>query len=123
MRQGFAAGDRLALLLPNEGEYYLIYACEWLGVTAVPLNTRLSAVEIDHVLAMRLRVVYSALIIVGSHAAASLERVSTWNRWKFGGGVPPPLLFTIRSCPRTDLYEWHDRSSERRCAHTCGIAR
>jgi acyl-CoA synthetase (AMP-forming)/AMP-acid ligase II len=27
------------------------YACPWLGVIAVPLNTRLSAAEIDHVLA------------------------------------------------------------------------
>src|SRR2546428_3457840 len=25
----------------------LVYACAWLGVVAVPLNTRLSAVEID----------------------------------------------------------------------------
>jgi acyl-CoA synthetase (AMP-forming)/AMP-acid ligase II len=51
-RQGFRAGDRLALLLPNEAEYLeLIYACAWLGVTAVPLNTRFSAAEIDHVLA------------------------------------------------------------------------
>jgi len=51
-RQGFAAGDRLALLLPNEGEYLeFVYACAWLGVTAVPLNTRFSVVEIDRVLA------------------------------------------------------------------------
>ena len=28
----------------------LVYACAWLGVIAVPLNTRLSAKEIDHVL-------------------------------------------------------------------------
>jgi long-chain acyl-CoA synthetase len=49
---GFEAGDRLALLLPNGPEYIeLIYACSWLGVIAVPLNTRLSAVEIDRVLA------------------------------------------------------------------------
>src|SRR5215471_15613973 len=40
---GFAAGDRLALLLPNGPEYIeLVYACGWLGVTAVPINTRLS---------------------------------------------------------------------------------
>src|ERR1700692_4620926 len=51
-RHGFAAGDRLALLLPNEAEYLeLVYACAWLGVIAVPLNTRLSVVEIDRVLA------------------------------------------------------------------------
>ena len=51
-RHGFRAGDRLAMLLPNEPEYIeLVYACAWLGVIAVPLNTRLSATEIDHVLA------------------------------------------------------------------------
>jgi long-chain acyl-CoA synthetase len=48
---GFAAGDRLALLSPNSPEYIeLVYACSWLGVTAVPINARLSAAEIDHVL-------------------------------------------------------------------------
>src|SRR5262245_34599203 len=50
--RGLAPGDRLALLLPNGVEYIeLIYACAWLGVVAVPLNTRLSVVEIDRVLA------------------------------------------------------------------------
>ena len=48
---GFAPGDRLALLLPNGPEYIeLVYACAWLGLIAVPLNTRLSAAEIDHIL-------------------------------------------------------------------------
>jgi long-chain acyl-CoA synthetase len=48
---GFAAGDRLALLLPNSSEYIeLVYACSWLGITAVPINARLSAAEIDQVL-------------------------------------------------------------------------
>jgi long-chain acyl-CoA synthetase len=42
----------LAILLPNEPEYVeLMYACGWLGVIAVPLNIRLSATEIDHILA------------------------------------------------------------------------
>jgi long-chain acyl-CoA synthetase len=51
-QHGFGMGDRLALLLPNETEYLeLIYACAWLGVTAIPLNTRFSAPEIDRVLA------------------------------------------------------------------------
>jgi long-chain acyl-CoA synthetase len=51
-RQGFGVGDRLALLLPNETEFLeLMYACAWLGVAAVPLNTRLSATELDRVLA------------------------------------------------------------------------
>jgi len=50
-RHGFEAGDRLAILLPNEPEYIeLVYACSWLGVIAVPLNARFSTVEIDHVL-------------------------------------------------------------------------
>jgi len=49
---GFERGDRLALLLPNEPEYLeLIYACSWLGVTAVPVNARLSVAEIDRILA------------------------------------------------------------------------
>jgi long-chain acyl-CoA synthetase len=51
-RHGFRSGDRLALLLPNGPEYIeLVYACGWLGVTSVPLNIRLSAVEIDRILA------------------------------------------------------------------------
>jgi long-chain acyl-CoA synthetase len=51
-RHGFHAGDRLALLLPNEPEYLeLIYACSWLGVIAVPVNARSSAAEIDRILA------------------------------------------------------------------------
>src|SRR5258708_3758582 len=50
--RGFNAGDRLALLLPNSPEYVeFVYACSRIGVIAVPLNTRLSVVEIDRVLA------------------------------------------------------------------------
>jgi long-chain acyl-CoA synthetase len=50
-RHGFKTGDRLALLLPNELEFIeLVYACAWLGLIVVPLNTRLSEKEIDHVL-------------------------------------------------------------------------
>src|SRR5262249_14276955 len=50
-KHGFEAGDRLAVLLPNEPEYLeLVYACVWLGVIVVPLNTRLSVPEIDHIL-------------------------------------------------------------------------
>src|SRR6476620_6663344 len=51
-KHGFKAGDRLALLLPNEPDYIeLVYACAWLGVVAVPLNTRLSVKEIDGIIA------------------------------------------------------------------------
>src|SRR6266403_658190 len=50
-RQGFKAGDRLAILLPNEPDYIqLVYACAWLGVAAVPLNTRLAVKEIEGIL-------------------------------------------------------------------------
>src|SRR5258708_16042865 len=49
---GFRAGDRWAVLLPNEPDYLeLVYACAWLGLIAVPVNTRLSITEIDHVIA------------------------------------------------------------------------
>ena len=51
-KHGFQTGDRLALLLPNEPDYLeLVYACAWLGVIAVPVNTRLSVPEIDHLIA------------------------------------------------------------------------
>lgn len=50
-QRGFRIGDRLALLLPNEPEYIeIIYACAWLGLIVVPINTRLSESEIDHIL-------------------------------------------------------------------------
>src|SRR3954451_1264742 len=50
-KHGFKAGDRLAILLPNEPDYIqLVYACAWLGITALPLNTRLSVKEIDGIL-------------------------------------------------------------------------
>jgi long-chain acyl-CoA synthetase len=50
-RRGFLPGDRLALLLPNGSDYIqFVYACSWLGVIVVPINTRLSPVEADHVL-------------------------------------------------------------------------
>src|SRR6476620_12151482 len=51
-KHGFKAGDRLAILLPNEPDYIqLVYACAWLGIIAVPFNTRLSVKEIDGILA------------------------------------------------------------------------
>jgi acyl-CoA synthetase (AMP-forming)/AMP-acid ligase II len=50
-KHGFKAGDRLALLLPNEPDYIeLVYACARLGVIVVLLNTRLSVKEIDGIL-------------------------------------------------------------------------
>src|SRR5947208_15672042 len=50
-KHGFRAEDRLAILLPNEPDYMeLVYACARLGITAVPLNTRLSVKGIDGIL-------------------------------------------------------------------------
>jgi long-chain acyl-CoA synthetase len=49
---GFSAGDRLALLLPNGPEYIqFVYACTRLAIIVVPINSRLSGVEIDHIIA------------------------------------------------------------------------
>src|SRR5271170_851158 len=48
---GFAPGDRLAILLPNQADYIeIVCACSLLGVIAVPLNTRLSSMEMDRIL-------------------------------------------------------------------------
>jgi acyl-CoA synthetase (AMP-forming)/AMP-acid ligase II len=48
---GFEPGERLAILLPNGLEYIkFVYACSWLGVIVVPINIRLSIVEINRVL-------------------------------------------------------------------------
>src|SRR4029077_6702263 len=50
-KHGLKREDRLALLLPNEPDSLeLVYACAWLGIIAVPLNTRLSVKEIDGIL-------------------------------------------------------------------------
>src|SRR3954454_6564585 len=50
-KHGFKAGDRLAILLPNEPDYIeVVYACARLGLIAVPLNTRLSVKEMDGIL-------------------------------------------------------------------------
>src|SRR5262245_23921872 len=50
-RLGFRSGDRLALLLPNNPDFIeLLYACHWLGLIAVPLNTRHAIPELDHVI-------------------------------------------------------------------------
>jgi long-chain acyl-CoA synthetase len=51
-KHGFARGDRLAVLMPNGADYLeLVYACVRLGVIVVPLNVRLSVVELDRILA------------------------------------------------------------------------
>ncbi|MFB6394246.1 class I adenylate-forming enzyme family protein [Polymorphospora lycopeni] len=48
---GVASGDRVALLLPNTAVFVVAYlAVLKLGATVVPVNTRLQAVEIGHIL-------------------------------------------------------------------------
>src|SRR2546428_2229529 len=50
-KHGFKAGDRLAILLPNEPGYIeLVYACARLGVIVVPLNPRLAVKELEAIL-------------------------------------------------------------------------
>ena len=92
---GFVVGHRLALILPNEAEYLeLIYACAWLGVTAVPLNTRFSATEIDRVLA---DATPRGLIRHSSLPAPTLqlpwERVLDVEPLEVSGGVAPAAIY------------------------------
>ena len=94
-RIGFEPGDRLALLLPNGPEYIeLVYACSWLGVIAVPLNTRLSAVEIDHVLqdaAPRGLVRHSSLPV--PTVRLSWERVLDLEPWDVHSDLRPDIHY------------------------------
>ena len=94
-RLGFETGDRLALLLPNGPEYIeLVYACSWLGVIAVPLNTRLSAVEIDRILAdasPRGLVRHSSLPV--PTVRLSLQRVLDQEPWEVRNDPHPKVHY------------------------------
>ena len=49
---GVHAGDRVALLSPNnDGLIVQLFACWWLGAVACPLNVRWSVAELRHALA------------------------------------------------------------------------
>src|SRR5882724_8186863 len=93
--QGFAVGDRLAFLLPNGPEYIeLVYACSRLGVIAVPLNTRLSAVEIDQVLVdanPRGLVRHSALPVPATRIP--WQRVLDQEPWEPSGDFPSAIHY------------------------------
>jgi long-chain acyl-CoA synthetase len=90
--QGFKHGDRIALLLPNEDQYIeLIYACAWLGLIAIPLNTRFSATEIEHVLADA-----TPHGIIRNSSLPTPKTVLPWQRVidlqpLTAGKLPPPL--------------------------------
>ena len=44
-------GDRVAILAQNSDRYFeLMYAVAWVGAALVPMNTRLTAAEIQHIL-------------------------------------------------------------------------
>jgi len=92
---GFEAGDRLAILLLNGPEYIeLVYACSWLGVIAVPLNTRLSAVEIDRVLAdagPRGLVRHSSLSV--PTMSVPWQRVLDQDPWELRHDSPPNVCY------------------------------
>jgi acyl-CoA synthetase (AMP-forming)/AMP-acid ligase II len=94
-RQGFGVGDRLAFLLPNGPEYIeLVYACARLGLIAVPLNTRLSAVEIDRVLEdanPRGLVRHSALPVPATRVA--WERELDQEPWEPADDIPPEIHY------------------------------
>ena len=50
-QHGIAKGDRIALLAPNDISYLdILFACGKIGALFVPLNWRLSAVELDYIL-------------------------------------------------------------------------
>jgi len=82
----FRRGDRLALLLPNFHEYIeLVYACSWLGVTAVPINARLSAAEIDRVLLDANRVGWCGISLPQACGAGfQWQIVLDESLWTFG---------------------------------------
>ncbi len=92
---GFNLGDRLAFLLPNSPEYIeLVYACSWLGVIAVPLNTRLSLAEIDRVLAdaaPRGLVRHSSLPT--PTVRISWQRVIDQDPWQIRNDPPPNVVY------------------------------
>ena len=51
-RLGVGAGDRVAILCGNRGEFIRLYlACAWLGAVLVPINTAVKAPQLRYVLA------------------------------------------------------------------------
>jgi len=116
-RHGFKAGDRLALLLPNEPDYIeLVYACAWLGVVAVPLNTRLSAVEIDRVLtdANPARPSFAIHPSPRPTVQISLQLVLDQEALDLSEGARAAPNYDPNAVLTLHLYQRHDRATERR---------
>ena len=79
-RLGLAAGDRVAILMPNAPVYVeLIYACWWAGLAALPINAKLHAREIAYILDHAEARLAFVAAETGEVAAAALRET--------GGGV------------------------------------
>lgn len=103
---GVAAGDRVAVMLPNVAEFPVAWlATVHLGAVAVPVNTRLGATDLhgvlahaepgvavvaaDHVDAVRAAAPELTLVVVGEHAADG-RRVHGWHQLLAAGRPQPP---------------------------------
>lgn len=107
---GFKFGDRLALLLPNGPECIeLVYACSWLGVIAVPINTRLSQAEIDLILADATPhglVRHSSLPTPTVHT--SWQRVLDQDPLETRNDFPSEACYDPEANSGSHLHEWHN---------------
>ena len=80
--QGVAAGDRVALWLPNSIDYFaLIFACARLGATAIHVNTRFRTAEVGYLLKRsRAEVLVTAFGFAPVDFAALLEAIPAEER-------------------------------------------
>ena len=73
---GVGKGDRVALLMGNSVEFCcLFYAAAKIGAVAVPLNTRLTAAELEFILADS----GSRVLVFGDNFAATVEAIEAGN--------------------------------------------
>jgi fatty-acyl-CoA synthase len=97
---GISRGDRVAILSFNELEYVaLFFACQRLGAMIVPVNFRLAAPEVDHVLRdsePKLLVLQESFL-----ATFKLLKNAPANVWFLDGAK------SVRDFTRTRLAEFH----------------
>ena len=80
---GIAAGDRVALMCGNRGDYMKVFlGCGWLGAITVPLNTAAKGPQLQHMLAnsgARLLVIEAAFLgVLDSLDRAALSLETVW---------------------------------------------